>query len=52
MVRSSGAQELFPVSSCFFKPIRFANSLDNLFFFRLFVYEKTMNVQQLYRMVI
>ena len=32
MVRSWGAQELFLVSSCFLEPIRFASSLDNLFF--------------------
>ena len=32
MVRSWDAQELFLVSSCFLEPIRFASSLDNLFF--------------------
>ena len=35
MVRSWGAQELFPVSSRFLKPIRFAGSLDNLFFWTI-----------------
>ena len=37
MVRSWGAQELFPVSSRFLKPIRSAGSLGNLFFLTICV---------------